>query len=266
MKKLNINEIANLPQHDLNAYLGISGHFGGLKSTQKLIELTKIDNEKEILDVGCGIGNTSSYISKNLNCNITGFDISKIGIEKAYKNNKENKKLNFFVADIQDIPIKDENFDAVIVENVLTLCEHKEKALEELVRITKSGGFIGFNEIFWHKKPESIKYDTETGEIKEETKIYKTKIFVFPTFNELMELFKKYKFKNVKYYEFPKLSFFEKILFTFKRIKNIKIFFKILYLSSINKELRERFLISNKHQNSINKGTVVGFGLFIIEK
>ena len=67
MKKLNINEIANLPQHDLNAYLGISGHFGGLKSTQKLIELTKIDNEKEILDVGCGIGNTSSYISKNLN-------------------------------------------------------------------------------------------------------------------------------------------------------------------------------------------------------
>lgn len=266
MKRLRVKDIANLPQHDLNAYLGISGHFGGLKSTQKLIELTKIANNKRILDVGCGIGNTSFYISKKFNCNIIGFDISKIGIEKACKKNMVSKNINFFVADLQNTPIKDERFDAIIVENVLTLCENKRKALEELARITKPGGFIGLNEIFWAKKPESIKYDKKTGEIKEETKIYKTKIFVFPTFNELMDLLKKSKFKCVKYYESPKLSFFEKILFSFKNVKKIIIFFKIMYLSALNKELRERFLISNKHQNSIKKGTEVGFGLFIIEK
>jgi len=266
VKRLRVKDIANLPQHDLNAYLGISGHFGGLKSTQKLIEFTKIANNKRVLDVGCGTGNTSFYISKNFNCNIISFDISKIGIEKACKKNMESKNINFFVADFQKIPIKDECFDAVIVENVLTLCENKKKALVELARITKPGGFIGLNEIFWAKKPESIKYDKKTGEIKEETKIYKTKIFVFPTFDELMDLLKKSKFKNVKYYKPPKLSFFEKIFFSFKKVKNIKIFFKMMYLSALNKELKERFLISKKHQNSIKKGTDVGFGLFIIEK
>ena len=88
MKKLSVHEIAELPQHDLNAYLGIGGHFGGLKASQKLIELTNLVDGKRVLDVGCGIGNTSFYIAKKYKCDVVGVDFSKIAVERANEKRK----------------------------------------------------------------------------------------------------------------------------------------------------------------------------------
>ena len=269
MKKLSIDKIAELPQHDLNAYLGMSGHSGGVKASRKLMELTKIRDGKHILDVGCGIGNTSFYIAKKYKCDVTGVDLSEIAIERANMRRKRSymkNRLKFLVADIQLLPFEDESFDVVIVENVLSLIGDKQMAIKETLRVTKPSGFIGNNICFWVKKSPSLSYNKETNEIEEESRIYRTKIYVFPTFSEWEDLFKKAGFAEVQYYDLSKGTVMDKVYDRGEKISYLKVLMKILYLSCKSKKLKTRFLIVSKHQKEIKKGTEIGAGLFICKK
>jgi ubiquinone/menaquinone biosynthesis C-methylase UbiE len=55
--------------------------------------------------------------------------------------------------DAQDLPFEDAFFDAVITESVTAFPEDKQKAVNEYVRVTKPGGYIGLNESTWLKFP-----------------------------------------------------------------------------------------------------------------
>ncbi len=57
------------------------------------------------------------------------------------------------MADAQDLPFDDEQFDAVITESVTTFPEDKQQAVNEYTRVTKAGGYIGLNESTWLKLP-----------------------------------------------------------------------------------------------------------------
>ena len=91
MKKLSPEEIAELPFFELNAYLKNTVHTGGLKATDKLIQMTNINDDKKILDVGCGIGKTTCYIAKKYKCEVVGIDINKTFIDQAKKLSKKNE-------------------------------------------------------------------------------------------------------------------------------------------------------------------------------
>ena len=40
---------------DMQAYVGITKHIGGLPATRALLALCHVDDAREILEVGCGI-------------------------------------------------------------------------------------------------------------------------------------------------------------------------------------------------------------------
>ena len=59
------------------------------------------NNKINILDIGTGSGAISVALKKNINCNITGVDISKNALEVAKKNAKSNDvDINFVESDI----------------------------------------------------------------------------------------------------------------------------------------------------------------------
>jgi ubiquinone/menaquinone biosynthesis C-methylase UbiE len=62
-------------------------------------------------------------------------------------------RVEFRVADIQELPFEDDLFDAVISESVTAFPEDKQRAVNEYVRVTKPGGYIGLNESTWLKTP-----------------------------------------------------------------------------------------------------------------
>ncbi|MBN1889409.1 MAG: class I SAM-dependent methyltransferase [Thermoflexales bacterium] len=62
-------------------------------------------------------------------------------------------RLEFRVADAQNLPFEDNPFDAVITESVTAFPEDKQKAVNEYVRVTKPGGYVGLNESTWLKVP-----------------------------------------------------------------------------------------------------------------
>ncbi|MFC1727901.1 class I SAM-dependent methyltransferase [Nanoarchaeota archaeon] len=92
----------------------------------------------KIIDVGCGDG---IYLS-NLPTNVKkfGFDISKIYIERA---KQKNSKAQFKLGQPNcDLPYKNGEFDVVYSSEVIEHIEDLQLFLNEIVRITKSGGTI----------------------------------------------------------------------------------------------------------------------------
>jgi SAM-dependent methyltransferase len=62
-------------------------------------------------------------------------------------------RVEFRVADAQDLPFADAVFDAVITESVTSFPADKQKAVNEYVRVTKPGGHVGLNESVWRRVP-----------------------------------------------------------------------------------------------------------------
>lgn len=140
----------------VQAYWGFTKHMGGLKATEELVELCHIDKDKYVLEVGCGVGITASYLTKRHGCRVMGVDISERMVDWAQKRTKREgleDKVEFRVADAQNLPFEDGLFDVVICESVTAFPEDKQRAVCEYVRVTKPGGYVGLNEGTWMKTP-----------------------------------------------------------------------------------------------------------------
>jgi len=150
-----ISELKN-PYFDLQAEMGFTKHMGGLKATEELIELCHIDKDTCVLDVGCGVGMSACHIAKKIGCRVVGVDIREEMIARSIERAKRAgvyDKVEFRVADAQDLPFEDAVFDAVISESATAFPEDKRESIREYVRVTKPRGYVGLNETTWIKTP-----------------------------------------------------------------------------------------------------------------
>ena len=141
---------------DFAAEVGLTKHIGESEATKELLSLCHIEKDKHLLDVGCGVGVTPVMIVGKYGCRMTGVDISEAMVMKSRKRAKRARvsdRVEFLVADAQDLPFSDNSFDAVITESVTAFPEDKQKAINEYVRVTKPDGYIGLNESTWLKVP-----------------------------------------------------------------------------------------------------------------
>ena len=141
---------------DFAAEVGLTKHLGGLEATEELIELCHIGEGKYVLDVGCGAGVTPCFIAKRYGCRVVGVDISERMVERSRERAQREAvadRVEFRVADAQDLPFDDNLFDAVTTESVTAFPEDKQRAVNEYVRVTKPGGYVGLNESTWLKVP-----------------------------------------------------------------------------------------------------------------
>ncbi|WP_096154459.1 MULTISPECIES: class I SAM-dependent methyltransferase [Bacillus] len=130
-----MNEYANLL-----ALLGIGGaHPGGIELTKRLIEDCNIHIEDNILEVGCGTGQTTTYLI------MAGFDVTPIDyhplmIEKANKRFRElNLKCKAIQKDIHEPILLDKMFDVIIAESVLSFTK-LTKSIPQLKCLLKEKG------------------------------------------------------------------------------------------------------------------------------
>ena len=141
---------------DFQAYVGITKHNGGFAATDELLSLCHIEDAREVLNVGCGIGVGSIYVAKRHGCHVVGVDILEKMIEWSRLRAKEEKvedKVEFRVADVLDLPYDADRFDVAFCESVLAFVEDKRRAIRECVRVTRPGGYVGLNETYWIKEP-----------------------------------------------------------------------------------------------------------------
>ena len=79
---------------EILAYLGMTRHLGAWNSTNELATLCHIEKGKYILDVGCGIGKTSSWFAKRRGCRVVGADLSPRMVEWAKETAKREGVLD----------------------------------------------------------------------------------------------------------------------------------------------------------------------------
>ena len=63
---------------DYQAYAGLTKHLGGLAATEELIRLCEISSDDEVLEVGCGVGQTASLLAKRIGCRVVGVDLAAV--------------------------------------------------------------------------------------------------------------------------------------------------------------------------------------------
>ena len=89
---------------------------------------------KRLLDVGCGTGHWSAYFARK-GFDVTGVDISEQMIRVAQA--KDNFGGRFQVADAQNLPFADDQFDVAAAVTVIEFAAHPTRLLAEMARCVK---------------------------------------------------------------------------------------------------------------------------------
>ncbi len=123
----------------------IASYIQSLDMTEDaLISFLRQNKLKTVCDAGCGCGIYSLKLAAN-GFSVSGFDISEEAVEIAravLRNRGYSAELK--TADVLDTGYPDCRFDCVVSRDVLDHMKKAEaiKAVKELLRITKPGGFV----------------------------------------------------------------------------------------------------------------------------
>lgn len=99
----------------------------------------------EILEVGSGRGGGSSFVSRYHHPkSITGLDYSSSAIKLSNELHGNVDNLFFKLGDAENLPFKDNTFDAVINVESSHCYGNMERFLNEVSRVLKPGGYFGW--------------------------------------------------------------------------------------------------------------------------
>ncbi|OGU61004.1 MAG: hypothetical protein A2V66_09640 [Ignavibacteria bacterium RBG_13_36_8] len=131
-------------------------HPGGIDATHKLAESCRLDEHTRVVDIACGKGTSAVYFAERYGCEVVGIDISESLIAQANNLAKKKgleRKVTFHVGDALQLPLADNEFDAALSQAMLVLVADKRKSIQEALRVTKPGGYLGWLELSWKKPP-----------------------------------------------------------------------------------------------------------------
>lgn len=127
-----------------------------------MAEKASIDQSSRVLDLGCGNGTTSVWLSSRLGCRVMGVDLSGVRIANAKADlesqpNEVGAKVDFEKASATELPFDTGSFTHVWSQAAIYHVHDKEKALTEAYRVLALGGILVFDDLL---KPKTNVSDT----------------------------------------------------------------------------------------------------------
>ena len=120
--------IENLRTDEVNTF--------GFAALERVLRQTDLKPGAAVLDAGCGTGTNSVWLAKR-GFKVTGADFSEFALSEA-----AGDGINYRREDLTALSLEDASFDAVICVGVLMHIPDVEKALQELVRVLRPGGYL----------------------------------------------------------------------------------------------------------------------------
>ena len=156
-EKINPYKDSNLGKKEQVAQMfdNISENYDGLnrvislgidvKWRKKVVKIVGKNNPKQILDIATGTGDLALMMSALKPDRIVGLDISagmlEVGKQKIAKANLSNK-IEMIVGDSEEMPFKDNTFDAITVSFGVRNFAHLDKGIKEISRVLKPTGVL----------------------------------------------------------------------------------------------------------------------------
>lgn len=114
---------------------------------KRLTEIIEKEIIRQDLDIGTGDGHFIKTLSELFpDASFTGIDPSDEAIQVA-RQSLPDKKYRFETMNAENIVFPNESFDLITISNALHHLASPEKALDEMKRVTRKGGWIVINEI-----------------------------------------------------------------------------------------------------------------------
>lgn len=126
---------------------------------KKFLKISIGEEQKLILDVGCGTGFLSILLTE-LNHKVIGIDISEGMLNIARKNSK-NLKIPFLLGDSNEINFLSETFDVIISRHLLWTLQNPRETISNWKNLLVKGGSIIIIDGNWDFSKENI-YNLET--------------------------------------------------------------------------------------------------------
>jgi ubiquinone/menaquinone biosynthesis C-methylase UbiE len=108
-----------------------------------ILPLLDIPQDGRVLDVGCGYGGLSLLLARaRSDLQITGVDVETGALESAVTSAAQDNLVNvtFEAGDAHQLVFKDNEFEAVVCQTLLTHVGDAEKVVREMARVLKPGG------------------------------------------------------------------------------------------------------------------------------
>jgi len=103
-------------------------------------------NPSTILDAGCGTGYCTRALKARFpKAKLFGVDLAQGMIEQANKRQKLFKKIDYQVADMEELSFASNTFDLVVSNLAILWMDNPDLALKELNRVLKPKGLIVFS-------------------------------------------------------------------------------------------------------------------------
>ena len=97
---------------------------------------------EDVLELGCGDGRVSGYLSQAHGFNVVAADVDPAQIEWARRQNPIHSRLRFSVEDATELSFDDDSFDLIVAQNLFQHLPRWRKAVGEISRVLRPGGHM----------------------------------------------------------------------------------------------------------------------------
>ncbi len=169
-----------------------------------VVDMAKIAKGDVVLEVGCGTGFTTQEIAERIGEeNVVAIDLTPEQMRKAVE---RFRKSTFLRGDAENLPFRDDTFDASISAGSIEYWPNPLKGIQEMARVTKKGGRVV---ILAPRKPDNAV-----------VRRFAESIMLFPSTQQMVLWMEKAGLEDIKYVETGPYSFWSRLVVIASGIKS----------------------------------------------